>query len=101
MGKCFLPIKLTDKKKDSGLKNSIEIKVPQAKFRRISNPAELCLRNFQILRNSRSLRLVGFFVAKFWLVGIFWVIKIFEGKWLNPFFVNVYFIIGEVLKPPL
>lgn len=35
MGKCFLPIKLTDKKKDSGLKNSIEIKVPQAKFRRI------------------------------------------------------------------
>jgi hypothetical protein len=41
MGKCFLPIKLTDKKKDSGLKNSIEIKVPQAKFRRISNPAEL------------------------------------------------------------
>jgi hypothetical protein len=35
MSKWFLTIKLTDKIKDSGKKNSIEIKVQQAKFRRI------------------------------------------------------------------
>jgi hypothetical protein len=77
------------------LKNSIEIKVPQAKFRRISNPAELCL------RNSRSLRLVGFFVAKFWLVGVFWGIKIFEGKWLKPFYVRVVFSLRSDLNATL
>jgi hypothetical protein len=92
MSKWFLTIKLTDKIKDSGKKNSIEIKVQQdlkscGTFKSCGTPVRFGWWDF--------------FVAKFWLVGIFWEIKIFEGKWLKPFYVRVVFSLGSDLNPTL